>query len=424
MDERPSPWPSGRPTQERSLPYSETIQSILCNCLSRPLGFRTARFSPQSQRPPTQRTPRWSRKIPVIESTLLQHEGKLDQLCHRVLSCEENIEVSVQLFEKQRTVIQQMQHQLQDDLEAKPLAELQKQFVGLEDAVHELQQRFHAGSDLPGQVPELQGLHNPVAMPPSPPLTPTISPRRLPSPDQGCDWFKKGINAGWRQSSPSPVSEHSRHFQGAAAVESTEDVNFCRTAPSIDITLGNKAAESEPNSVVATPSKTPGRDACLESPNATDGRSQLAEDDEPVHPSYDQILRRRFVLQLRRVLAQSNEKLASATSPSDSVPLDHRADGVPAVPKDPDIAVCGVDTEQLQIRRPISLAELRFKGAGQVKDLVFEVERQLRQSGCEELWAGGEAAADWDGARKVDKRTRELVVGKLRWARDVAADKN
>jgi len=191
--------------------------------------------------------------------------------------------------------------------------------------------------------------------------------------------------------------------------ESNEDTNHEHSSqahderwpiPVINLTERESATGSEPSSLLATPSKTPRRDAWLDTPSPTNAPGSPAEDDEPVSPSYDHRLRRHFVMQLRHALAQPAALLPSRA------PDTHSASAGPP-----------------RGARPMSRAELRFKGAGRAKDLAFEVRRRLAASGCEELWAGGDAPARWDGATSVDERTRELAVGRLGWARDVAVDK-
>jgi len=319
----------------------------------------------------------------------MQQIGKLDHLCHRVLVCEEEVEAMAHLRVNPTTAIPQPQYQLQ--------GELQKRFANLENAVHILQHEIHSDSSHQRQRSDLPEYHNLSSLPHSPPPTPSTSHQLLRSTDENGDWPEPCSNAERMQSSPSAISESSRQPNRTPGAESNEATNHDRSPqaqdsqwpiPVINLTELSSASSSSPNSLLATPSKTPRSDYRPTTPSPAHPRGPPAA---PAGPSNDQRLRRRFVMQLRRALA-------APPAP----PAFEAAAPAPARP-------------------PMSRAELRFKGAGAAKDVAFEVRRRLVEGGCEELWAGDEGAG-WDGAASVDRRTRALAVGRLGWARDVAVE--
>lgn len=469
-------------------------------------------------RPANRRPPKWARKFPVVESTLVEHNGKFDHLSARVLECEDVTEKLTELTEKQATAIEQIQAQLREaeSQTQSQQSELQGQLASLEASVLDLLRKVESNAELKSQPPRFLGQNLPL----SPPLTPIISPLRLAELDEaeqshGTDidgnntwsWFPsadEGSNAGEQHSTgdmplplmlspvpfvdpenqPAPIpvidlSVRSSYPLLDPGEEEQNQVIPCVDLGEDDVDMGLPA--SPPNSLLATPAKTPQpqvspniessigslssiSDAIFMDPvDLADNEAQSSES-----PSYDQELRRKFVRRLRRVLAAPpTSDVASMLTPGHTPKpeLPRNADDVEEMlsmilptpihcfPENADynaesnLFSCDSweiedpdDTEATATRileeaagfiditpprkeRPMSRAELRFTSSVVVKDLHFDLQKRLIASGCEELWKGGlSPVVMWDGTAKVDEWTKELLVNKLGWATEVVAE--
>lgn len=378
------------------------------------------RERPLPRHPPS----RLERKLPVIESTLIQHDGKVEHLSNRISAFEKTIERLTQLSERQTATIEGLQQQLQQqESQIQDQSLLQIQYSSLEDAVLDLMSRIEAEFETKQQELQLPGANIPL----SPPLTPIIPSQQL--------------------SESVPVFE----LRG-------DDDN---------INLNASVA-----SILVTPPKTPRSIVSFEPENEMDTLSPassltLIADDIPVgsgeveSESYDQRLCRQFVNRLRRALGSPPP--TAAPEPDGVVNFDNLGDLCSAALPSPILSpnayrvdvgtdldtdifsssVCAIegndtaataatileeaagliDMTPLRTEKPMSRAELRFKGSAQIKDLYFELQRRLKESGCEELWNGGESAVvSWGGAGKVDERTKKLAIKKLGWMREVEKD--
>jgi hypothetical protein len=453
-----------------------------------------------------------------VESTLVEHNGKFDHLSARVLECEGITEKLTELTEKQATDIEQIQAQLreaQSQIQSQQ-SELQGQFASLEASVLDLLRKVESNAELKNQLPQFPGQNLPL----SPPLTPIVSPLWLPELGEAeqfhgtnfdgnntWSWFANAgdcNNAGEQHSTgdmPLPLMLSPVPFvdpENQPAPIPTIDLSVRSCSPLLypgeeeqnhvvpRVELGEDDVDmdlpaSPPNSVLATPAKTPQPQVSADVESSIGSLSSISDaifvdpvalaDNEAESlesPSYDQELRRKFVRRFRRVLAppatsdvtsmltpdhtpeselprnaDDVEKMLSMTLPTPIHCLpedaDHHADSNlfscdSWEIEDPDDteatatrileeAAGFIDITPLRKERPISRAELRFTSSVVVKDLHFDLQKRLIASGCEELWKGGlSPVVMWDGTATVDEWTKELLVNKLGWATEVVAE--
>lgn len=466
------------------------------------------------------RFPRWTRKFPVVESTLIEHNGKFDHLSTRVLACEDAIEKFRELNERQATTIEHTQRQLQEaeSQAVEQQSHLQGQFATLEASVLDLQHKVESIAGLKPQPPQNPGQTIPL----SPPLTPMISPSRLPELDdteQSCQtnvdgrstwsWLPNAADC-WNavedysienmpislllspipfadpedQLAPVPVTNISAG-SNYSALDLTEKENGVE--PSVELGedgAGMDLLASPPNSVLATPAKTPQSHVSADVDSSIGSLSSISdaifvqakeladkETDTQESPSYGQKLRRQFVTRLRQLPAPSQPSdfapfLTPEHTPEPELPGNANEVGdmlpmtlptpIHCFPEDadynPDSNLFSCDSWELEDaddteataamilneaggftdftplrearkERPMSRAEHRFKASAKVKDLHFDLQRRLIDSGCEDLWRGGlSPVVTWDGTARVDERTKHLLVDKLGWAKEVATD--